>query len=170
MVLLAAGGSFIDNPENWVIVAFLVFFGILYYLGVFNSLGKALDSRAEKIKKELDDARRLREEAQALLADYQKKAREAEAEAKSIIDNARKEAEAMARQTRVSLAEGLERRTKLAEDKIARAEAQALNEVRASAVEAAIGAAEQILGKKAGGETGNKLIEDSIKGLSSRLN
>ena len=76
----------------------------------------------------------------------------------------------MARQTRVSLAEGLERRTKLAEDKIARAEAQALNEVRASAVEAAIGAAEQILGKKAGGETGNKLIEDSIKGLSSRLN
>lgn len=170
MVLLAAGGSFIDNPENWVIVAFLIFFGILYYFGVFNSLGTALDARAEKIKAELDDARRLREEAQALLADYQKKARDAETEAKSIIDQARKEAEAMARQTRDSLAEGLERRTKLAEDKIARAEAQALNEVRASAVEAAIGAAEQILGKKATGETGDKLIQDSIKGLSSRLN
>lgn len=107
MVLLAAGGSFIDNPENWVIVAFLIFFGILYYFGVFNSLGTALDARAEKIKAELDDARRLREEAQALLADYQKKARDAETEAKSIIDQARKEAEAMARQTRDSLAEGL---------------------------------------------------------------
>jgi len=170
MVFLAAGGSFIDNPENWVVISFLLFMGLLAYLGVFKSMGTALDSRAENIKKELDEARRLREEAQALLADYQKKAREAEDEARSIIEHARVEAEAMATQMRANLKEGLERRTRLAQEKIERAEAQALSEVRSTAVDTALNAAERVLRSKAGGQTGNKLIDESIASLGNRLN
>ena len=123
------------NPEFWVMIAFFCFIGLLMYMKVPGQITKALDDRADAIRKELDEARRLREEAQQLLADYQKKAREAEAEAKAIIDQARVEAEGLARETRKTLAENLERRTKQAEEKIARAEAQAVGEVRAAAVE-----------------------------------
>ena len=123
------------NPEFWVMVAFFCFMGLLVYMKVPALLTKGLDDRAEAIRKELDEARRLREEAQQLLADYQKKAREAESEAKAMIDQARIEAEALAQESRRALTESLERRTKQAEDKIARAEAQALGEVRAAAVD-----------------------------------
>lgn len=170
MTFLASGGSFIDNPENWVVVSFLIFCGILVYFGVPQLIGKALDDRSEKIKKELDEAKRLRDEAQALLTDYQKKAREAENEAKKIIDQARKDATAMSEEARKSLAENLARRTKLAEEKIARAEAQALADVKSSAVDAAVRAAEQIVRTRTSGGSGGNLIDDSIKSLGKRLN
>ena len=158
------------NPEFWVMIAFLCFMGLLAYMGVPKMLIKSLDDRADQIRRELDEARRLREEAQQLLADYQKKAREAETEAKSIIDQARVQAEAMATGMRTSLIESLERRTKQAEDKIARAEAQAVGEVRAAAVDTAIAAAERILTSRVSGATGATLVDQGIRDLKGKLN
>ena len=132
-----------DNPEFWVLIAFLIFAGMLVSMKVPATVGKALDDRAVGIRKDLDDAARLRKEAEQLLTDYQRKAREAEAEAKSIIEAAKREAENLAAETKKALAESIERRTKLAEDKIARAEAQAVSEVRATAVDVAVSAAER---------------------------
>ena len=127
---------------------------ILLYYKVPSLIAKSLDERAEAIRKELDEARRLREEAQNLLADYQKKHRNVGQEAEAIVEQARREAEAFAHETRAALKDTLERRTKLAEDKIARAEAQAVDEVRAAAVEMALAAAEKILREKAAGAAG----------------
>jgi F-type H+-transporting ATPase subunit b len=158
------------NPEFWVMIAFLCFMGMLLYMKVPGLLTKALDDRAEQIRRELDEARRLREEAQQLLADYQKKARDAETEAKAIVDQARVEAEALATETRRTLVEGLERRTKQAEEKIARAEAQAVGEVRSAAVDSAIAAAERILKKKVAGATGATLIDQGIRDVKGKLN
>jgi len=158
------------SAEFWVLVSFLVFVGIVMYLRVPGKIGKALDDRADKIRKELDEARRLREEAQAVLADYQRRAREAEDEARGIIEQARREAEALEAETEAKLRESLERRTRLAEEKIARAEAQAVSEVRASAIDVAVTAAEAILRDKAAGDKGNALIEDGIRKLAGRLN
>lgn len=157
-------------PEFWVGVAFVLFIGLLVRNGVPSLLAKALDDRADAIRKELDEARRLREEAQQLLIDYQRKAREAEAEAAAIVEDARRTAEAMASETRASLKESLERRTRLAEEKIARAETQALAEVRAAAVDTSIAVAEQILRTKLAGEAGEKLVQDGIQSVASRLN
>ena len=157
-------------PEFWVMIAFLLFVGLLTYYKVPGLIGRMLDERAEGIRKELDEARRLREEAQQLLADYQRKSREADTEAKAIVDQARREAEALAAETKKSLAESLERRTRLAEEKIARAEAQAQSEVRGAAVDAAIAAAEKILKDRVAGETAANLIDQSIRDLKGRLN
>jgi F-type H+-transporting ATPase subunit b len=161
------------NPNEalfWVAVSFVLFMAMLAYFGVPALIGKALDARAEAIRKELDDARKLREEAQALLADYQAKARDAENEAKSIIDAAKREAEALAVESRKSLAESLERRSKMAEEKIARAEAQAVSEVRAAAVGSALSAAEKLLRDRVTGATGDALISEAIQGLKGKLN
>ena len=158
------------DPLFWVLVSFLIFAGALLYYGVPAMVGKMLDDRADGIRRELDEARKLREQAQALLADYQRKAREAENEAKSIIDQAKREAEAMASETKKSLIESIERRSKQAEDKIARAEAQALSEVRATAVNTAMAAAEKMLKARVPGQVGDNLIDQSIKDLKGKLN
>jgi F-type H+-transporting ATPase subunit b len=156
--------------EFWVAVAFVAFVAILVYYKVPALIAKALDDRAEAIRKELDEARRLREEAQNLLADYQKKHRNVGQEAEAIVDQARREAEALAQETRASLKTTLERRTRLAEDKIARAEAQAVDEVRATAIDVAAAAAEKILREKMTGSGGAALIDQSIRDLKGRLN
>jgi F-type H+-transporting ATPase subunit b len=156
--------------EFWVAVAFVAFLAILVYYKVPGMIAKSLDERADAIRRELDEARRLREEAQKLLADYQAKHRNVGAEADAIVDLARREAEALAHETRASLKDTLERRTKLAEEKIARAEAQALDEVRASAIDAAVAAAERLLREKASGSAGAQLVDQSIRDLKGRLN
>jgi len=158
------------DPVFWVMIAFFGFFGILIYYRVPGLVTKALDARAEAIRKELDEARRLRDEAQSLLADYQRKSREAENETKAILEQAKRESEALASETRKNLSESVERRTRLAEEKIARAEAQAVSEVRASAVENAIAAAEKILKARATGQTASALVESSIRDLDGKLN
>lgn len=158
------------NPLFWVLVAFVAFLALLVYYGVPGVVAKALDERADSIRKELDEARKLREEAQSLLMDYQRKAREAEVEAQSIIEQAKREAEALASESRKALTESLERRSKIAEDKIARAEAQALGEVRSVAVETALAAAHEILKTRATGATGDSLVSQSIGDLSGKLN
>lgn len=158
------------DPTFWVAIAFLLFLGLLAYYGVPAMIGKALDARVDAIRAELAEAKRLRDDAQALLADYQKKAREAETEAQTIIEQARKEAEALAAESRKALAEAIERRSQLAEEKIARAEAQAVSEVRATAVNAALAAAEKLIGGRVAGAPGSALIDDSIVGLKGKLN
>jgi F-type H+-transporting ATPase subunit b len=156
--------------EFWVAVAFVAFLLILAYYKVPALIAKALDDRAGAIRKELDEARRLREEAQSLLADYQKKHRNAGQAAEAIVEQARREAEAFSAETRKALAETVERRRRQAEDKIARAEAQAVEDVRAAAVDMAIAAAEKILREKAAGPGGAALIDESIRTIKSRLN
>jgi F-type H+-transporting ATPase subunit b len=156
--------------EFWVTVAFLVFVLVLLYYKVPALIAKVLDQRADGIRKELDEARRVREEAQTLLADYQRKHRSVGEEAEAIVAQARHEAAAFAEETRRTLQEQLERRTKLAEEKIARAEGQAVDEVRAAAVDLAIAAAEKILREKASGAAAAALIDQSIRDLKTRLN
>ena len=161
----------LHDPTFWVMISFFGFIGLLYYYKVHTAVGKALDGRADAIRKELDEARRLRDEAQALLADYKRKSLEAETEAKEILEQAKREAEALTAQTRKALQETVERRTKSAEEKIARAEAQALAEVRSSAVDSAIAAAEKILKAKASSATtAAQLVAQGIKDLGGKLN
>ena len=159
-----------NDPLFWVLVAFVAFLALVLYYKVPAIVAKALDDRADAIRKELDEARKLREEAQSLLSDYQRKAREAETEAQSIIEQAKLEAEALAANSRKALVESLERRSKIAEEKIARAESQAVSEVRSAAVETALAAAREILKTRAGGSTGEALITQSISDLRGKLN
>lgn len=159
-----------SSATFWVLVSFVLFFAIVFYFGVPKQITSSLDDRADKIRAELDEARRLREEAQQLLADYQRKAREADDEAKAIVDQAKREAEALAAETRKATADSLERRTKLAEEKIARAETQAIADVRKTAVDAAIEAAETILKGKVAGAAGDKLIDNALSELKTKLN
>jgi F-type H+-transporting ATPase subunit b len=156
--------------EFWVGIAFVVFVLILLYYQVPKLIAKALDDRSEAIRKELDEARRLREEAQDLLADYQKKHRNVGQEAESILESARREAEAFAHETRTTLKDTLERRTQQAEDKIARAETQAVDDVRAAAIDLALAAAEKIMREKTAGPGGAPLVDQSIRDLKGRLN
>jgi F-type H+-transporting ATPase subunit b len=170
MLTILAGGSALDNPAFWVGVSFLGFVGLLIYYKVPGMVGKMLDDRADAIRVELDEARRLREEAQALLADYQKKREAAEEEAKSIVDQARREADALTAETRKTLLETLERRSKLAEDKIARAEAQAIAEVRSIAVDTAVAAVERVLQGQATAAIGGGQVDQAIRDLKGKLN
>lgn len=169
-ILASDAGPVMLKPEFWVAVSFFGFVGLLLYYKVPDVIGKALDDRADKIKLELDEARRLREEAQALLADYQKKGEAAEEEAKAIVDQARREADALGTETRKSLIESLDRRSKIAEEKIARAEAQAVAEVRSIAVDTAIAAAERVLAGKVSPKSGSGLVDQAIRGLKGKLN
>ncbi|MCK5088408.1 MAG: F0F1 ATP synthase subunit B [Hyphomicrobiaceae bacterium] len=158
------------DPVFWVMIAFIGFVALLIYYGVPGAVGKALDDRATAIRANLDEARRLRDEAHALLADYQRRSREAEDETKTIIEQAKREGEALAAETRKNLQESVERRTKLAEEKIERAEAQALSDVRTAAVESAVAVAEKILKSRVAGATANTLIENGIRDLDGKLN
>jgi len=162
--------EFMFEPEFWVAVSFFLFLGLVLYLGVHKKLATALDARAAAIAKELDEARRLREEAQTVLADYRKKQSEVETEVAAIVNLAAKEAESLAAETRVSMKEHFERRAKLAEDKISRAEAQALADVRNAAVDAAVAAAESIIAAKLTPQAAAKLVGTSIDQLKSKLN
>ena len=156
--------------EFWVAVAFFIFVGLMVYLKVPGMVTKALDDRADAIRQDLDAARKLREEAQDLLADYQAKQRQAETEAQQIIEEARREAEALKAEGDRAMQESLTRRTRIAEEKIARAEAQAVAEVRAIAVEVATAAAERIVQDKVSGGLGPSIVEQSIRDLKGKLN
>jgi F-type H+-transporting ATPase subunit b len=158
------------GAEFWVGVAFVLFVGLLLYMKVPRLIADALDQRAEAIRKELDEARRLREEAQDLLADYQQKQRRADDEAKAIIEQAEREALAIKEQAEKSLKESIERRSRIAEEKIARAEAQALAEVRGAVVEAATAAAERVLADRVKGDTASGLVDQAIRDLRGKLN
>lgn len=158
------------EAEFWVAVAFVIFLAGLGYLGVHRTIIKALDDRQARIRAELDDARRLKDEAQALLAQYQSKRQEAEREAESIIAGATAEAERLAIEAKAKMEEFVARRTKLAETKIAQAEAQALADVRAVAADAAVAAAETILTQTVRGKVAEDLLARGLEDVKQKLN
>jgi F-type H+-transporting ATPase subunit b len=162
--------DFIFEPEFWVAVSFFLFVGGLLYLGVHKKLAAALDARAATIAKELDEAKRLREEAEKVLADYRRKQADAVKDTQAIITLASKEAEILAAETRRSMKEQFERRMKLAEDKIARAETEALREVREAAAEAAVAAAQTVIAAKLTPEAADNLVKQGIDALKGKLN
>ena len=158
------------EPEFWVAVAFVILMGVFAYFGIHRTVLTTLDHRRDRIKAELDDALRLRREAEGVLAEYRRKQSEAETVAESIILNARGEAERMAEEAKARVEEFIARRTKMAETRIAQAEAQALADVRSAAADAAIAAAETILVKTTRGPTAEALVTQSISDLKTKLN
>ena len=162
--------DFLFEPEFWVAVSFFIFLGGVLYLGVHKKVAAALDARAAAIAKELEEAKHLREEAEKVLADYKRKSGDATKEAEAIISLAKKEATELAEETRRSMAEHFERRMKLAEDKIGRAEAEAMSEVRAAAAEAAVAAAQTVIKAKLTPETAGRLVTQGIDALKTKLN
>ena len=158
------------DAEFWVAVAFVAFIGGMIYLGVHEMMVNYIDQRRDRIKAELDEALRLKEEARALLAQYQRKQREAEQEAAALIAAAMAEAERMMAEAKAKMEEFIARRNKMAETKIAQAEAQALADVRAAAAEAAVGAAEKMLSQIVKGEIADRLIVKGIDDVKTKLN
>ena len=162
--------QFISEPEFWVAVSFFIFIGVLVYFGVHMKVVSALDARALLISQELEEARRLREEAEKVLADYQRKLGDVVTEVDNITALVAKQAETLAAETRQSLKEHFDRRIKLAEEKIARAEMEAVRELRNDAVDAAIAAAQNLIAAKLTPDRAKKLVSESIKALKSKLN
>ena len=162
--------QFIYEPEFWVAVSFFIFIGVLVYFGVHMKVVSALDARALLISKELEEARRLREEAENVLADYRRKLGDVVTEVDNITALATTEAKTLAAETRQSLKEHFDRRIKLAEEKIARAEMEAVREFRSVAVDAAIAAAQNLIVAKLTPDRAKKLVSESIKALKSKLN
>lgn len=160
----------LHDAEFWVAIGFIFFIGLLGYLGVHRMLAKSLDERAARITAELDEARKLREDAARLLTDYQRKRQEAESEAQGIVAGAKAEAERMAAEAKAKIEEFVTRRTKIAEAKIAQAEAQAGAEVRSAAAEAAVAAAEKILAEVTKGGLANELVAKGIEDVRKKLN
>ncbi|GLK80351.1 ATP F0F1 synthase subunit B [Methylopila turkensis] len=158
------------TPEFWVLVAFVIFLGLLVYLGVPGKILGALDNRAVKIRAELDEARALREEASRVLADYARKREQAEREAEQLIADAKAEAERVAADAKVKAEQFVARRTAQAEQKIAFAEAQAVSEVRSAAADAAVEAASRVLGAQAQGPLGDKLFDKGLSDVRAKLN
>jgi len=159
-----------QTPEFWVAVAFVIFCSILVYVGAIQKIIDTLDQRSARIKAELDEARRLRDEAEQLLAVYRSKQRDAEQEAAGIIAGAKAEAGRLAIEVRMKMEEFVARRTKMAETKINQAEAQALADVRAAAADAAVAAAERILTQTVKGKVADNLIVQGIADASKKLN
>lgn len=160
----------LHEPEFWVAVGFVLVIVLLVWKGVPGMVGKILDQRAAVISAELEEAKRLRAEAAALLADYQKRAKGAEAEARSIIDAATAEAAEFQRESRAALEAQIHRRAAAAQDKIAQAEAQALNEIRGLAADTAVNAARKLIAERLDESRAKGLIADSIKTLGDKLN
>jgi F-type H+-transporting ATPase subunit b len=157
------------EAEFWVALGFFVFLGLLGYLGIHRMIGKSLDERAARIKAELDEAKKLKDEAAALLADYRRKRDEAEGEAQEIVAGAKAEAERLAAEAKVRIEEFVSRRTKMAEVKIAQAEAQAAADVRSAAAEAAVAAAAKVLGQETKGKLAADLIAKGIEDVRDKL-
>jgi len=158
------------DPETWVAIAFVILMVLFGYLGVFKKAMTALDHRADRIKAELDDATRLKQEAAKVLADYKARSATAEREAADIIANAKSEAERIATEARAKMEDFVARRTKTAESKIALAEAQALADVRAAAAEAAVQAASTILSQSVRGPVADDLLAKGITEVRQKLN
>lgn len=158
------------DPETWVAIAFVILIGLFAYVGVHRMVLTALDHRADRIKSELDEAKRLKEDATKVLADYKARRASAEREAQDIVTNAKAEAERIGAEARAKLEDFVARRTKTAESKIAFAEAQALADVRAAAAEAAIQAASSVLSQSVKGAIADDLVANGITEVRQKLN
>ena len=158
------------EPETWVAIAFVILMALFAYLGIHRTVLKALDHRAERIKAELDDARRLKDEAAKLLAEYKNKRASAEREAAEIISSAQADAQRIAAEAKTKIEDFVARRTKTAESKIALAEAQAVADVRAAAANAAVAAASNILSQSVKGSVADDLLAKGIAEVRAKLN
>ena len=159
-----------SEAETWVAVAFVILMGVFVYVGVHRTVLKSLDNRSDRIKAELDEARKLKDEAAALLAQYRARHATAEKEAQDIVASARAEAERIAAEAKVKLEDFIARRTKTAEGKIALAEAQAMADVRAAAANAAVTAASTILSQSVKGSLADGLLTKGIEEVRAKLN
>ena len=160
----------LQEPEFWVAVAFVILMGVFAYFGIHRTVLKTLDHRADRIKAELDDARRLKDEAAKLLEEYKARHASAEREAEGIIAAARAEAERISSEAKAKMEDFVARRTKTAEGKIALAEAQALADVRAAAATAAVTAASTILSQSVKGQIADDLLAKGIAEVRQKLN
>jgi F-type H+-transporting ATPase subunit b len=158
------------EPEFWVAVAFVILMGLFAYMGVHRTILTTLDHRSERIKAELEDAQRLKQDAAKLLAEYKERRATAEREAADIVASARTEAERIAAEAKAKMEDFVARRTKTAENKIALAEAQALADVRAAAADAAVAAASTILSHTVKGEVAEDLLAKGITEAREKLN
>ena len=158
------------EAEAWVAIAFFIFLGVLGYFGVHNRLIQGIDTRRDRIKAELDEARRLKQEATALLAGYRRKQHEVEQEAQAIIASAKAEAERLAAEAGAKLEELIARHARLAEEKIKQAEVQAVADVRSAAADAAVAAAESILARTVKDTVADKLITQGSADAKAKLN
>ncbi len=158
------------DAEFWVALGFVIFVIGLGYLGVHTKMNAALDERANKIKAELAEAKRLREEADAVLQSYKRKTAAAETEAAAIVAQARTQAEMMAREPETRMTDFIARRTRQAEEKIAMAETQASADVRAAASDAAVALATRVFANDPQGTGVTALVEREIGNLRARLN
>jgi F-type H+-transporting ATPase subunit b len=158
------------EAEFWVAIAFLVFLGVLGYYGVYYRVLQGIDDRRNRIKAELDEAHKLKEQAQALLASYEATRQDVEREAQAIIAGAQSEAERLAAEAVARMDEFVARRTRMAEEKITQAEAQALADVRSAAAEAAIAAAGSILERTVKDNVAERLFAEGIAELKAKLN
>ena len=166
----AAGFSIsLRNTDFVVLLAFLLFVGVLVYFKVPGLLAGLLDKRADTIRAELEEARKLREEAQELRASFERKKADVKEQAQRIVAKAKADAEVAAQQARVDLEASIARRLRGAEDQIASAEAAAVREVRDSAINVAIGVAGGLIAKNLSAADAGKLIEDSIATVETRL-
>ncbi len=153
----------------WATISLVIFIGVMIYFGVPKMITKMLDDKISKIGEDLDEAKRLREEAQALLAEYERKRKDAESEAADIITAAQEEATRIADEAKEALDDLIARRTKAVEEKISQAEAQAVGEVRARSADVAVAAAQEILADQMGSK-GDALISQAIKDVAAKLN
>jgi F-type H+-transporting ATPase subunit b len=158
------------QPEFWVAVAFVILMGLLAYMGVHRTILTTLDHRSERIRSELEDAQRLKQDAAKLLAEYEARRATAEREAADIVASAKTEAERIAAEAKAKMEDFVARRTKTAENKIALAEAQALADVRAAAADAAVAAASTILSQTVKGELAEDLLAKGITEAREKLN
>jgi F-type H+-transporting ATPase subunit b len=169
----AAAGDYpwvsLRNSDFVVLIAFAVFVGILVYFKVPGLLTGMLDRRADTIRKELDDARALREEAQTLLAEFERKQKDVQDEAQRIVAQARADAEAGATEAKQDLERSIARRIKAAEDQIASAEEAAVREVRNRAAQVAVAAAADVFRAQLGPDDSARLIDDSLTVVDARL-
>lgn len=157
------------SAEFWVAIAFLLFWGVMFYYGVPGKLVESLDRRGKRIADELSEAKRLRQDAEALLKEFEQKRGAAEREAAEIVSLAREEAERLAREAQEKIADFVKRRTASAEAKIAQAETQATAEVRAAAVDAAVKASERVLRDELKGPAATSLLERSLGDVRAKL-
>jgi F-type H+-transporting ATPase subunit b len=167
----AASGPFFSlfNTNFVVLIAFVVFIGVLLYFGVPGILGNLLDKRASDIQSELDEARSLREEAQGLLASFERKQKEVAEQAERIVQHAKAEASNAAALAKEDLKKSIARRLAAAEDQIASAEASAVKEVRDRAIQVAVAAASEVIASKMTAAEANKLVDASIADVESKL-
>ena len=154
----------------WAMIALFIFLGVVVYMKVPGMIAKALDERAAKIRNELDEAQKLRQEAQQLLAEFQKKRKEAEKEAADMVAAAKRESDLIIEEAHKKTEEYVARRAALAELKIGQAERDAVNEVRSIAVDVATEAARAVLAARLDEKASAELFKDSLTALETKLN